>query len=158
MFINNSTFRLIHCVLGKPICLVISQSSAITLFFYPMNPKCSIGFDSFNYLYSVCQKEVIKTFECSSALNILSRKNSLRLLLFKVSRYSNGHKYPKQKQRTPNLTSFAQIGLAIMFTTNSCVKHRILHVLRDADAISHVKTGEINADVVFADVIKKCNF
>ena len=56
----------------------------------------------------------------------------------KVARYSNGHKYPKHKQRTPNLTSFAQIGLAIMFTTNSCVKHRILHVLRDADAISHV--------------------
>ena len=47
----------------------------------------------------------------------------------------HGHKYPKQKQRTPNLTSFAQIDLAIMFTTNSCVKHRILHVLRDADAI-----------------------
>ena len=77
---------------------------------------------------------------------------------FKVSRYSNGHEYPKQKQRTPNSTSFAQIGLAIMFTTNSCVKHRILHVLRDADAISHVKTGEINADVLIADVIKKCNF
>ena len=43
-----------------------------------------------------------------------------------MARYSNGHKYPKQKQRTPNLTSLAQIGLAIMFTTNSCVKHRIL--------------------------------
>ena len=77
---------------------------------------------------------------------------------FKESRYSNGHKYPKQKQRTPNLTSFAQIGLAIMFTTNICVKHRILHVLRDADAISHVKTGEINADVLIPDVIRKCNF
>ena len=76
----------------------------------------------------------------------------------KVARYSNGHKYPKQKQRTPNLTYFAQIGLAVMFTTNSCVKHRILHVLRDADAISHVKTGEINADVLIADVISKCNF
>ena len=76
----------------------------------------------------------------------------------KVARYSNGHKYPKQKQRTPNLTSFAQIGLAVMFTTNSCVKHRILHVLRDADAISHVKTGEINAEVLVADVIRKCNF
>ena len=78
----------------------------------------------------------------------------------KVSRYSNGHKYPKQKQRrpTPNLTSFAEIVLAIMFTTNSCVKHRILHVLRDADAISHAKTGEINADVLIADVIRKCNF
>ena len=61
---------------------------------------------------------------------------------YKVSPYNNSHKYPKQKQRTPNLTSFAQIGLAIMFTTNSCVKHRILHVLRDADAISHVKTDE----------------
>ena len=70
-----------------------------------------------------------------------------------MSRHSNGHKYPKQKQRTPNLTSFAQ-----MFTTNSCVKHRILHVLRDADAISHVKTGEINADVLIANVIRKCNF
>ena len=63
-----------------------------------------------------------------------------------------------KKQRTPNLTSFAQISLAIMFTTNSCVKHRILHVLRDADAISHVKTGEIDADVLIADVIRKCNF
>ena len=76
---------------------------------------------------------------------------------FTVSRYSNGHKYPKQKQRTPNLTSFALISLAIMFTTNSCVKHRILHVLQDAVAISHVKTGEINADVLIADVIRKCN-
>ena len=75
-----------------------------------------------------------------------------------MARYSNGHKYPKQKQRTPNLTSFAQIGLAIMFTTNSCVKHRKAHVLQDADAISHVKTGEINADVLIADVIRKCNF
>ena len=44
--------------------------------------------------------------------------------------------------------------VAIMFTTNSCVKHRILHVLRDADAISR----EINADVLIADVIRKCNF
>ena len=33
------------------------------------------------------------------------------ILLLKVSRYSNGHKYPKQKQRAPNLTSFAQIDL-----------------------------------------------
>ena len=79
------------------------------------------------------------------------------IITFTVSRYSNGHKYPKQKQRTPNLTPFALIGLAIMFTTNSCVKHRILHVLRDADVISHVKTGEINVDVLIADVIRKCN-
>ena len=75
-----------------------------------------------------------------------------------MSRYSNGHKYPKQKQRTPNLISFAQIGLAIMFTTNSCVKHRILHVLRDADAISHVKTGEINADVLIATSLENAIF
>ena len=34
----------------------------------------------------------------------------------------------------------------------------MLHVLRDADAISHVKTGEINADVLIADVIRKCYF
>ena len=58
----------------------------------------------------------------------------------------------------PNLTSFAQIGLAIMFTTNSCVKHRILHVLRDAEDISQVKTGEMNTGVLIADVIRKCNF
>ena len=92
--------------------------------------------------------------------NKTSNKFSNRQLkiAFKVSQYSNGHKYPKQKQRTPNLTSFAQIGLAIMFTTNNCIKHRILHVLRDADAISHVKTGEINADVLIADVIRKCYF
>ena len=45
-----------------------------------------------------------------------------------------------------------------MFTTNSCLKHRILHVLQDADAISHIKTGEINADALIADVIRKCNF
>ena len=75
-----------------------------------------------------------------------------------MSRYSNGHKYPKQKQRTPNLTSFAQIGLAIMFTTNGCVKHRILHALRDADAISHVKTGEINADVLIATSLENAIF
>ena len=75
-----------------------------------------------------------------------------------MSRYSNGHKYPKQKQRTPNLTSFAQIGLAIMFTTNSCVKHRILHVLRDADAISHVKTGEMNADVLMLTSLENAIF
>ena len=83
---------------------------------------------------------------------------SSEIEIIKVARYSKGHKYPKQKQRTPNLTSFAQIGLAIMFATNSCAKHRILHVLRDADVISHVKTGEINADVLIADVIRKCNF
>ena len=75
---------------------------------------------------------------------------------FKVARYNNAHKY--LKQRTPNLTFFAQIGLAIMFTTNSRVKHRILHVLRDVYAIWHVKTGEMNADVLIADVIRKCNF
>ena len=46
----------------------------------------------------------------------------------------------------------------ITFTTSSYVKHRILHVMRDADAISDVKTGKINADVLTADVIRKYNF
>ena len=66
-----------------------------------------------------------------------------------MARYSNTQKYLKQKQRTPNLTFFAQlqICLAITFTTNSYVKHRILHVMRDADAILHVKTGEMSADL-----------
>ena len=45
-----------------------------------------------------------------------------------------------------------------MFTTNSCVKHRLLHVLRDADAISHVKTGEINADVLIATSLENAIF
>ena len=75
-----------------------------------------------------------------------------------MARYSNVHKYPKQKQRTPNLTFFAQIGLAVTLTTNRYVKHRILHVVRNADAIFDVKTGELNADVLIADVIKKLNF
>ena len=43
-------------------------------------------------------------------------------------------------------------------TTNSCVKHRILHVLRDADAISHVKTGEINADVLIVTLLENAIF
>ena len=30
--------------------------------------------------------------------------------------------------------------------------------MRNADAILHVKTGELNADVLIADVIKKLNF
>ena len=30
--------------------------------------------------------------------------------------------------------------------------------MRDADAILHVKTGELNADVLIADVIRKLNF
>ena len=30
--------------------------------------------------------------------------------------------------------------------------------MRDADAISRVKTGEIDADVLIADVIRKFNF
>ena len=36
---------------------------------------------------------------------------------------------------------WTQIGLAITFTTNNYVKHRILHAMRDADAILHAKTG-----------------
>ena len=42
-----------------------------------------------------------------------------------------------------------------VFTTNSYVKHRMLHVIRDADDISRVKTGELHPDVLIADVIKK---
>ena len=30
--------------------------------------------------------------------------------------------------------------------------------MQDADAILHVKTGELNADVLIADVIRKLNF
>ena len=75
-----------------------------------------------------------------------------------MARYSNAHKYLKQKQRTPYLTFFSQIGQDITFTTNRYIKHRILHVMRDADAIVHVKTGELKADVLFADVIRKLNF
>ena len=30
--------------------------------------------------------------------------------------------------------------------------------MRDADTILHVKTGELNADVLIADVIRKLNF
>ena len=56
------------------------------------------------------------------------------------------------------LKFFKQIVLAIMFTTISYVKYRMLHVMRDADAISRVKTGELHPDVLIADVIRKCNF
>ena len=56
------------------------------------------------------------------------------------------------------LKFFTQILLAIMFTTNSYVKYRMLHVMRDADDISRVKTGELHPDVLIADVIRKCNF
>ena len=45
-----------------------------------------------------------------------------------------------------------------MFTTNSYVKYRMLHVMQDADDISRVKTGELHPDVLIADVIRKCNF
>ena len=43
---------------------------------------------------------------------------------------------------------FTQILLAIMFTTNSYVKYRMLHVMQDADDISGVKTGELHPDVL----------
>ena len=76
----------------------------------------------------------------------------LMAMKVKVARYSNAHKYLKQKQSPPNLAFLALIGLAIMFTTSSYVKNRIFHVMRDADAISHVKTGEINADVLLTSL------
>ena len=56
------------------------------------------------------------------------------------------------------LKFFTQILFAIMFTTNSYVKYRMLHVMRDADDISRVKTGELHPDVLIADVIRKCKF
>ena len=56
------------------------------------------------------------------------------------------------------LKFFTQIILAIMFKTNSYVKYRMLHVMRDADDISRVKTGELHPDILIADVIKKIEF
>ena len=56
------------------------------------------------------------------------------------------------------LKFFTQILLAIMFTTNSYVKYRMLHVMRDADDISRVKKDELHPDVLIADVIKKIEF
>ena len=45
-----------------------------------------------------------------------------------------------------------------MFATNSYVKYRMLHVMRDADDIMRVKTSELYPDVLIADFIRKCNF
>ena len=56
------------------------------------------------------------------------------------------------------LKFFAQILLAIMFTTKGYVKYWMLHVMRDADVISRVKKGELHPDVLITDVIRKCNF
>ena len=56
------------------------------------------------------------------------------------------------------LKFFTQILLAIMFTTKSYVKYRMLNVIRDADDILCVETGELHPDVLIADVIRKCNF
>ena len=46
-----------------------------------------------------------------------------------------------QRRHVPNLMLFTQIFLYITFTTNRYVKHRILHVMWDADAISRVKNA-----------------
>ena len=46
------------------------------------------------------------------------------------------------------LKFFTQILLAIMFTTNSNVKYRMLHVMRDVGDISRVKTDELHSDVL----------
>ena len=49
------------------------------------------------------------------------------------------------------LKFFTQILLAIMFTTNSYVKYRMLrnlHVMRDADDILRVKTGKLHPAVL----------
>ena len=45
-----------------------------------------------------------------------------------------------------------------MFTKNSYVKYRMLHVVQDVDDISRVKTGELHPDFLIADVIRKSNF
>ena len=60
----------------------------------------------------------------------------------KVARYSN---------------TYSQIPGYHVITTNNWAKHRILHVMRDADAISRVKTGNLKADVPNADIVKKIN-
>ena len=59
------------------------------------------------------------------------------------------------KMENAKLKFFTQILLAIMFTTNSYVKYRMLHVMRGADDIWRVKTGELHPDVLIADVIRK---
>ena len=43
---------------------------------------------------------------------------------------------------------FTQILSAIMLTTNSYVKYRMLQVMRDADDISGIETGELHPDVL----------
>ena len=45
--------------------------------------------------------------------------------------------------------------IVITLTTSSKVKQRILHIMRDADLILRVKTGEPHADVLITDVIEK---
>ena len=50
------------------------------------------------------------------------------------------------------------LDIVTTFTTSSYVKHRILHLTRHPDAISRVKTGEMNADVPIAGVTRKLNF
>ena len=62
------------------------------------------------------------------------------------------------KTANAKLKFFTKILLAIMFTTSSNVKYRMLHVMRDADDISRVKPGELHPDVLFADVIRKIEF
>ena len=52
------------------------------------------------------------------------------------------------KWRTSNGSFFTQILLAIMLTINSYVKYLMLHVMRDADDISRVKTGKLHPDVL----------
>ena len=52
------------------------------------------------------------------------------------------------------LEFFTLILLAIMFTTNSYVKYRMLHIMRAADDISRVKTSELHPDVLIADVLE----
>ena len=75
-----------------------------------------------------------------------------------MARYSNAHKWLKQKRRSPNLALFIQFSSTIRFSRTGCVKYRSLNVMRDADAISRVKPDELNADVLIADFIKNSIF
>ena len=59
------------------------------------------------------------------------------------------------KKAYAKLRFFAQFGSDFALTTNNYVRQRILHVVRDADDISRVKTDELHADVLIADIIKK---
>lgn len=63
-------------------------------------------------------------------------------------------------QQTQNFVLFSQTGLIIMFTSNSYVKHQILHAIRDADAILRVKNPnskkKSSLDLEMANIFLTC--